>query len=169
MTDIDWKGIADAIRESRFEDVTPEVWNQVADKIESSIPKKNEPTTTKKRERKRPPKPKPPKWNKDLSPKENGEKYWEYFNNSREYEKNKKNPTAFDRCFDYGLDRIIEQYEAFHKPPTTSQEAYEKVAKKLEEEIGNFGIGWKTIEGLVTAIRKEQKFQYEEAKAAQQM
>lgn len=33
---IDWKIIADAIREQRFDDVPPETWNQVADKIDTN-------------------------------------------------------------------------------------------------------------------------------------
>ena len=60
MNTIDWQGIAVAIREGRFGDVAPEVWNQVANEVESFAPKKVklEAHTIKKQKIGRPSKPK---------------------------------------------------------------------------------------------------------------
>jgi len=45
MTDVDWHAIAKAIRENRFEDVSPEEWSLVADKIDTK--RKGRPRGTK--------------------------------------------------------------------------------------------------------------------------
>lgn len=153
MNCINWHSIADAIREGRFEDVTPEVWKRVADKIEAFTPieSKKELPATVKRGKGRPKKPKPPKWNKDLSTKENVTKFFKYFNKRKDYEKNKEQ-TAFDKCFEYGIYEIEELYEKFQKQGYKSNDALEKVCKSLP-----FAIGAKTIEALLTEIRADRK------------
>jgi chromatin segregation and condensation protein Rec8/ScpA/Scc1 (kleisin family) len=146
MKVVDWQGVADAIRERRFEDVTQEIWNQIVNMIE---PKKNGRPSKK---------PKQPKWNKD-SMRENELNAFKYMHEMNEYKKT-ANVTAIDVCFEYGLYKIEELYEEYNKSMNTN-EAYEKVAEKIFVDT-NFKVGPKSIEPLMAALNVNRKIQNEE-------
>lgn len=131
MNSNDWQCIADAIREKRFEDITQELWNQVADKIEP-----------KKRGRRSKPKfEKSSSWNESEPLKQ--------FNEWFEW----KQTTKATDAMDYHCE-IKERYYALIEQGIPSVEATKLVAEAM-------ALGYKNVERVLTAIRLNDKINRE--------